>query len=56
MVVQQKFVIKLFVIPNKFIKLTKATKENWNYHFKIGAIMTGSFKVGNCSKQENQTL
>jgi hypothetical protein len=34
-------------IPNKLIRLTKATMEDSTYYVKIGTIMTDGFKVGN---------
>ena len=39
-------------IPNKLIRLTKATMENSTYYLKIGTIMTDGFKVGTGLKQE----
>ena len=35
-----------FGIPNKLIRLTKATVENSTYCVKIGTVMTDGFKVG----------
>jgi len=35
-----------FGIPNKLIRLTKATVENSTYCVKTGTIMTDGFKVG----------
>jgi len=35
-----------FGIPNKLIRLTKATMENSTYCVKIGTIVTDGFKVG----------
>ena len=35
-----------FGIPNKQIRLTKATKESSTYYVKIGTIMADGFKVG----------
>ena len=35
-----------FGIPNKLIRLTKATVENSAYYVKVGTIMTDGFKVG----------
>jgi len=32
-------------IPNKLIRLTKATMENSTYYVKIGTIMTDCFKL-----------
>ena len=40
-----------FGIPNKLIRLTKATMENSTYYVKIGTIVTDGFKVGTGSKQ-----
>jgi len=40
-----------FGIPNKLIRLTKATVENSPYYVKIGTIMTDGFKVGTGLKQ-----
>jgi hypothetical protein len=40
-----------FGIPNKLIRLTKATMEGSTYYVKIGTIMTDGFKVGNGVKQ-----
>jgi hypothetical protein len=40
-----------FGIPDKLIRLTKATIENSTYHVKIGTIMTDGFKVGTGLKQ-----
>ena len=40
-----------FGIPNKLIRLTRATMENSTYYVKIGTIMTDSFKVGTGLKQ-----
>ena len=42
-----------FGIPNKLIRLTKATIEDLTYHVKIGTTMTDGFKVGNGLKQGN---
>jgi hypothetical protein len=36
-----------FGIPDKLIRLKKATMENSTYHVKRGTIMTDGFKVGN---------
>jgi hypothetical protein len=44
-------IIVYFGIPNKLIRLSKATMENSTYHVKIGTIMTDSFKVGTGLKQ-----
>jgi hypothetical protein len=41
-----------FGIPEKLIRLTKATMENSTYHVEIGTIMTDGFKVGTGLKQE----
>jgi hypothetical protein len=35
-----------FGIPNKLIRLTKATMENSTYYVKTGKIMTEGFKIG----------
>ena len=40
-----------FGIPNKLIRLKKATMENSTYYVKIGTIMTDGFKVGTGLKQ-----
>jgi hypothetical protein len=40
-----------FVIPNKQIRLTKATIENSTYHVKTGTMMTDGFKVETGLKQ-----
>jgi len=40
-----------FGIPDKLIRLTKATMENSTYHVKIGTIMTDEFKVETGLKQ-----
>jgi len=40
-----------FGIPDKLIRLTKATMENSTYHVKKGTIMTDGFKVGTGLKQ-----
>ena len=40
-----------FGIPNKLIRLTKATIENSTYYVKIGTIMMDGFKVGTGLKQ-----
>jgi hypothetical protein len=40
-----------FGIPNKLIRLTKATMEDATYHVKIGTIMTDDFQLGNGLKQ-----
>jgi len=40
-----------FGIPDKLIRLTKATMENSTYHVKIGTVMTDDFKVGTGLKQ-----
>jgi hypothetical protein len=40
-----------FGIPNKLIRLTKATMEDSTYHVKIGTIMTVGFRVGTGLKQ-----
>ena len=40
-----------FGIPNKLIRLTKATMEDSTNHVKIGTIMTDGFQVGNGLKQ-----
>jgi len=40
-----------FGIPNKLIRLTKATMENSTYYVKIGTIMMDCFKVGTGLKQ-----
>ena len=40
-----------FGIPDKLIRLTKATMENSTYRVKIGTIMTDGFKVGTGLKQ-----
>jgi len=40
-----------FGIPNKLIRLTKATMGNSTYYIKIGTIVTDSCKVGNGLKQ-----
>jgi sorting nexin-29 len=40
-----------FGIPNKLIRLTKATMEDSTYHVEIGTIMTDGFQVGNGLKQ-----
>jgi len=42
-----------FGIPNKLIKLTKATMKNSVSYVKIGTIMTDGFKVGTGLKQGN---
>ena len=39
-------IMEHFGIPNKLIRLTKATMENSTYYLKIGTIMTDGFKVG----------
>jgi sorting nexin-29 len=44
-------IIEHFGIPNKLIRLTKATMENSTYYVKIGTIMTDGFKVGTGLKQ-----
>jgi len=43
-----------FGIPNKLIRLTKATMENSTYYVKIGTIMTDCFKVGTGLQQEDE--
>jgi hypothetical protein len=40
-----------FGIPNKLIRLTKATMENSTYYVKTGTIVTDGFKVGTGLKQ-----
>ena len=40
-----------FGIPDKLIRLTKATMENSTYHVKRGTVMTDGFKVGTGLKQ-----
>jgi hypothetical protein len=40
-----------FRIPNKLIRLTKATMEDSTCHVKIGMIMTDGFKVRTGLKQ-----
>jgi hypothetical protein len=40
-----------FGIPNKLIRLTKATMEDSTYHVKIGTTITNGFKVRNGLKQ-----
>ena len=40
-------IMAFFGIPNKLIRLTKATMEDSTYHVKLGTTMTNSFKVGN---------
>jgi hypothetical protein len=45
-----------FGIPNKLIRLTKATMVNSIYHVKIGTNMTDGFKVGTGLKQGTQSL
>jgi len=40
-----------FGIPDKLIRLTKATMKNSTYHVKTGTIMTNGFKVGTGLKQ-----
>jgi len=40
-----------FGIPNKLIRLTKATMENSTYYVKIGTIVMNVFKVGTELKQ-----
>jgi hypothetical protein len=42
-----------FGIPNKSIRLTKATTNDSAYHFQIGAIKTVGFKVENGSTQRD---
>ena len=44
-------IMAYFGIPNKLIRLTKATMENSTYHVKIGTIMTDGFKAGTGLKQ-----
>ena len=44
-------IMEHFGIPNKLIRLTKATMEDSTYHIKIGTLMTDGFKVGNGLKQ-----
>jgi len=44
-------IIEHFGIPNKLIRLTKATMKNSTYYVKIGTIMTDGFKVGTGLKQ-----
>jgi hypothetical protein len=44
-------IMAYFGIPNKLIRLTKATMEISTYHVKIGTIMTDGFKVGTGLKQ-----
>jgi mannose/fructose/N-acetylgalactosamine-specific phosphotransferase system component IIB len=46
-------IMKLFGIPNKLIRLTKATMEDSIYYVNIGPIMTHGFKVQNGLKQED---
>jgi len=40
-----------FGIPNKLIRLTKATLENSTSYVKTGTIMMDGFKVGTVLKQ-----
>ena len=40
-----------FGIPNKVIRLTKATMQNSTYYVKRGTIVTDGFKVGTGLKQ-----
>jgi hypothetical protein len=44
-------IMAFFGIPNKLIRLTKATMEDSTYHVKIGTTMTDGFKVRNGLKQ-----
>jgi hypothetical protein len=44
-------IMVFFGIPNKLIRLTKATLEDSTYHVKIGTKMTDGFKVRNGLKQ-----
>jgi sorting nexin-29 len=46
-------IIAHFGIPNKLIRLTKATTENSTYYVKIGTIMMDGFKLGTGLKQED---
>jgi hypothetical protein len=41
-----------FGMPNKLIRLMKATMEDSTYYVKIGIIMTDGFKVGNGLNKE----
>ena len=43
-----------FGIPNKLIRLMKATMENSTYYIKIITIMTDGFKVGTGLKQRDR--
>ena len=45
-------IMEHFGIPNKLIRLAKATMQNSTYYLKIGTIMTDGFKVGTGLKQE----
>jgi hypothetical protein len=40
-----------FRIPNKLVRLMKATMEDSTYYVKIGTITSDDFKVGNGLKQ-----
>jgi hypothetical protein len=42
-----------FGIPNKLIRLTKASMENSTYYVRIGTTMTDGFKVGTRLQQED---
>ena len=46
-----KAIMEHFGIPNKLIRLAKATMQNSTYYLKIGTIMTDGFKVGIGLKQ-----
>ena len=43
-------VTNVFGIPNKFIRLIKATMNESTYHVKVGQMMNDGFKAGNCLK------
>ena len=43
--------MNFFGIPNKVMRLIKATVNNSTYHVKTGLMMTDGFKVGNCLKR-----
>ena len=49
-------IMAFFGIPNKLMRLTKATMEDSTYHVKTGTSMTDGLKVGNGLKQGDELV